>query len=200
MATTSSAKDKARELLGAGLENSVVASALGVSASLVSQWLSEETFADEVQTLKLVNLTQATERDRKWNTLEDKLLDKLEFLLPTLTNPAVVLQALRTVNGATRRSNPRELEPVANQTHVHLHMPSLLAAKFVVNPANQVVEVDGRSIATMPANAVVKELERRKQLQEIIPHPSQDAIDKARAQERIDNLAKLSFLPVHELV
>lgn len=193
-------KDKGKELLGAGLEPVVVASALGVTQSLVSQWLSDENFAADVQKLKLVNFTAATARDRKWNSLEDSLLEKLESLLPFLTNPHIVLQALRTVNGATRRSAPKEQEPIANQTHVHLHMPQLIAAKFVVNPQNQVIEVDGRSMATMPASTVVKMAEAQTQKaeeQKRLPVP--EVQDLERARERVATLTKLSHHTVHEV-
>lgn len=195
-------REKARELLGAGLSNVVVASALGVSESLVSQWLSDDLFASEVQKLKLTNLTEATSRDRKWNTLEDRLLEKLEDLLPMLVNPMAVVNALKAVNSAVRRGAPKEQSATAQSTHVHLHMPALLAAKFVVNPVNQVVEVDGRSVATMPANAVVAEMNRRKsqgllEKQETI---DPDVADMERAQSRLENLQKLEYLPVHQVL
>lgn len=199
----SSGKEKALELLGAGLENVVVANALGVSESMVSQWLSDDTFANEVQKLKLQNLTEATSRDRKWNTLEDQLLDKLEKLLPFIVNPGVVLQALKTVNAAVRRGSPRELGAQAQSTHVHLHMPQLLAAKFVVNQVNQVIEVDGRSVATMPANAVVQEMNRRKAEGTLLPKTvevSPDEADLDRARVRLDNLQKLEHLPIHQVL
>jgi len=198
----SSNREKALELLGANLENVVVANALGVSESLVSQWLSDEAFAVEVQKRKLQNLTEATSRDRKWNTLEDQLLDKLEGLLPMIVNPMAVIQALKAVNGATRRGSQRELGAVAQSTHLHLHMPALLAAKFVVNPTNQVIEVDGRSVATMPANAVVEEMLRRKTAGLLdAPQPQNpDDADMERAQARLTNLQKLEHLPIHQVL
>ena len=193
-------KDQAKELLGAGLQNVVVANALGVSESLVSQWLSDETFAAEVQKLKLQNLTEANTRDRKWNSLEDQLLEKLEGLLPMIVNPMAVIQALKAVNGAVRRSAPKELAGVAQSTHVHLHMPALLAAKFVVNPTNQVIEVDGRSVATMPANAVVAEMNKRKLEKELNPPKPADTVDMEEAQARLDNLTKLEHLPISQVL
>jgi len=195
-------RDKALELLGANLENVVVANALGVSESLVSQWLSDEAFAVEVQKRKLQNLTEATSRDRKWNCLEDQLLEKLEGLLPMIVNPMAVIQALKAVNGATRRGSQRELGAVAQSTHLHLHMPALLAAKFVVNPTNQVVEVDGRSVATMPANAVVEEMMRRKSagLLDAPQVQNPDDADMERAQARLTNLQKLTHLPIHQVL
>lgn len=196
--------EKAKELLGAGLSNVVVASALGVSESLVSQWLSNDEFAQEVQKLKLANLTEATSRDRKWNTLEDTLLQKLEDLLPMLVNPMAVVQALKAVNGAVRRGSPKEMGVQAQSTHVHLHMPALLAAKFTVNPANQVVEVDGRSVATMPAHAVVAEMNKRKAenlLSSPVPEaPSPDEVDMERAQSRLRSLQKLEHFPIHQVL
>lgn len=196
----SNAKDKALELLGAGLPNVVVANALGVSESLVSQWLSVDEFAVQVQQRKIQVLTEAKNRDSKWNTLEDKLLERLEELLPMLSNPMAVVQALRTVNGAVRRAAPQELGATAQATHVHLHMPALIAAKFTVNGNNQVVEVDGRNVSTMPANVVVEEMKRRAAERTVLPAANSEEADREQAMHRVSQLQRLEHLPVHELV
>jgi hypothetical protein len=195
-------KDQARELLGAGLQNVVVASAIGVSESQISQWLSEEQFREEVQKLRLQNLTSAAERDRKWNSLEDKLLERLDDILPTLVQPGVVIQALKAVNNAVRRAAPKDMGVTAQSTHLHLHMPALLAAKFVVNKDNQVVEVDGRSVATMPANAVVAKMNEAKERGElnVLPVANSDEVDIADAQVKLENLQRIDSLPIHQVI
>lgn len=188
-------KEKIKELLGLGLPNGVVASAVGVSDAYVSQLLSEDIFAKEVQELRLVNLSEHATRDKKWNSLEDSLLKKLEELMEFggFTRPIEVLRALQVVNGAKRRAAPQEFAATAQQNVVPLILPIVLAPKFILNSQGQVVEVEGRVIATMPANIVNETLKasKGKQLE-------QD--DASRARGRLDNLQKLELLPVHELI
>jgi transcriptional regulator with XRE-family HTH domain len=197
-------KERAKELLGAGLSNVVVASALGLSESMISQWLSEDSFREEVQKLRLTNLTEAAGRDRKWNSLEDRLLERLEELLPTLVNPAVVLHALKLVNGAVRRSSPQELGAQAQSTHLHLHLPAVIAAKFTINQNSQVIEVDGRSVATMPAAGVVAAMNKLAEVEGLpVSKSAEEAAtdaDLIRARERLVNLQKLEHLPIHQVI
>jgi hypothetical protein len=192
-------KDRIKELLGCGIAPEIVASAVGVSAGYVSQLLAEPEFANEVQELKLLNLTGLVERDKKWDTLEDKLLDRLEHTLPMLNNPMQVVTALRTVNGAHRRAVTKDPGNGHVKEIVHLHLPACLNAQFVVNQTNQVVSVEGRSIATMPANAVVEKLKtlRANSLESEAISQQQD---REKANERLSTIKKLTHLPVHELL
>lgn len=192
--------DKIKELLGIGLQQAVVASAVGCSESYVSQLMSEDAFRAEVTNLRLINLTEAADRDGTYNSLEDRLLEKLENLLPVLVNPMQVLAAIRTINGAHRRAAPAELAANAQQNIVQLQLPEnvAFAARFIVNGTNQVIEVAGAPMATATAQSVVKKLE---QLRADRGTP-EDAQNK-QAEEmktRIANLQSLSHLPVHELV
>ncbi len=192
-------KEKIKELLGVGLPNNVVASATGVTESYVSQLLSEETFAAEVQELRLKNLTEASTRDGKWNRLEDSLLEKIEHLLPLMVKPMEVLQALKIVNSAQRRAAPRELAANAQHHHVHLHLPTVVQQKFVVNAQSQIVEADGRTIATMGANKVVEMLKKRVEEPASTPE-NQRALqdDRIEAFTRLQNLRNITLLPTAE--
>lgn len=192
--------DKIKQLLGIGLPQNVVASAVGCTEGYVSQLMSMGEFRGEVTELRLVHLTEAAGRDDAYNSLEDRLLEKLENLLPVLVNPMQVLAAIRTINGATRRAAPAELNANAQQNIVQLHLPEnvAFAARFIVNGTNQVVEVAGAPMATASAKAVVQKLE---QLRADRGTP-EDAQNKQAAEmkTRIANLQSLSHLPVHELV
>ena len=179
-------KEKVKELLGMNLKPVVVASAVGVSESYISQLLSDAEFSKEVQELKLRNLSETIERDKRWDGLEDGLLQRLEDILPMgFTRPMELLRALQVVNAAKRRSTPQEAATATSMTIVPLLIPAVVASKFVANAQGQVVEVEGRTIATMPASVVAEKLLEK---------------DTSRAKERLDSLAKLDTLPVHEVV
>jgi hypothetical protein len=196
--TIMASREKIRELLGLGLPNNVVAQAVGVTEGYISQLLAEEDFRREVHNLRLQNLTELSERDKKWNTLEDQLLQKLEDLLPFgFVKPMEVLKALQIINGAKRRAMNMEVPAQAPQQLVPLVLPTVFAPKFVLNGDNQVIEVDGRTIATISAKAVNEKLAN--------PDPAainQKLIqeDENRALQRLDRLKKLETLPVHELL
>lgn len=192
-------KEKGKELLGFNLPNNVVAAAVGCSEALVSQWMSDEKFAQEVQQLRIENLAGAANRDRKYNTLEDALLGRLEETLENrlyFLKPQEILHALKIVNSAVRRGAPQELLASSQQTIIPLQLPegSEFAVRFVMNKENQVIEIAGRSVATMGAKAVLQKLEERKETKE----EAKKDVDAAR--ERLKNLAKLTHLPVAEVL
>ena len=91
-------------LLGQGLSETTVASAVGVSVSRISQMLSEDSIRERVAELRYTNLASATGRDNKYDTIEDSLLDKLEKSLGMMFRPVEILKALQIINGAKKRS------------------------------------------------------------------------------------------------
>jgi len=197
-------KDKIQELLGLGLPNHVVASAVGVSESYISQLVSDSEFAQAVQELRLKNLTEAAGRDRKWNSLEDALLMKLDNLMDmSFTRPMEVIKALAVVNSAKRRAAPQELSATANAVVIPLILPIVLAPKLSLNDQGQVIEVEGRIIATMPANVVNAKLdELKKKNEKEVGAVNQKLLeeDKEAARIRLSTLQKMNALPVHELI
>lgn len=193
-------KDKAKELLGINLPANVVSLATGISASQLSQWMGEEEFASEVTDLRIANSLDAANRDKKYNSIEDKLLEKLQEKLEngfSFTSPKEILAAIRIINGAVRRGAPSEMGSGAGvQNVVNLQLPenTVFAARFVMNGKNQVVEVAGRSLATMNARGVVAKLEEKKANE--AANTDQHAADKAEAEKRLDNLVRMEHLPV----
>jgi hypothetical protein len=69
---------KILDMLGNGLSPEVVSSALGISPSYISQLVSTEEFSRQVAELRFINLQANTVRDRKYDSLEDQLTDKLQ--------------------------------------------------------------------------------------------------------------------------
>jgi hypothetical protein len=195
-------KDKIRSLLGLGLDNGVVASAVGVSDSYVTQLMSDDDFRNEVQELRLKNLTELTERDHKWDSLEDAFLKKLDDMVGTglfFTRPLEVLRALQVLNAGKRRATPTERNGTAQANVVPLILPVVMAPHLTINENGQVVSVDGRTIATMPARVVNEKLgELRGKVIDMENKQLED--DKIAAGKRIASLQKLKSLPVHEVV
>lgn len=141
-------KDRALKLLGNNVEQEVVATALGVSPSYISQLLAEPEFAARVAELRLLNLESATDRDSKYDALEDKLLSRLEEVSAYMVKPREVAGVLLGLNKAVRRGVRPENAPQVKQNVVVLNFPTVIQQKFVVNEANQVVAVgtDGTDV------------------------------------------------------
>lgn len=196
-------KEKAKELLGFNLPNNVVASAVGCSEGLISQWMSDEVFAAEVQKLRIENLAGAAGRDRKYNNIEDALLSRLEDFLENkiyFMQPREILHALKLVNSAVRRGAPAELAHQSQSAVIPLQLPggTEFAVRFIMNKDNQVVEIAGRSVATLGAKAVVKQLEVYKDNEKKNKELGEKDLEAAKS--KLESLVKLTHLPVAEVL
>lgn len=154
----SKVEEQIKELLGQGLSNSVVASAVGCSPGLITQLLSDEIFSQEVTTLRAASLTAATKRDRSIDSIEDKLIARMHVIVDYITKPMEVVAALGAINKMVRRGNPAQQGHVINQTIVNLNMPSQSLQSYVRNSMGEVVEVAGQSLVTMPAAQLLDKL------------------------------------------
>jgi hypothetical protein len=162
--------EKIKELLGNGLSNEVVATAVGVSPSYISQLMSDEVFASEVVTLRTKTLTDATSRDRSIDSLEDKLLHKYGQLVDQgmVYKPTDVLRALQVINAAKRRGTTPQQANTVNQTVVILNIPVKVVNKFKKNISGEVIEVvtpegDQQTLVTMPSATLMRKLAEQHQ-------------------------------------
>jgi hypothetical protein len=153
---TSMHKERALELLGMGLIPSQVAAALGVEQSYMSQLLSDEHFASQVAEKRFESLSKHTERDGKYDKLEDELLEKMEDCIPFMSKPSDILRAIQVINSAKRRgaSSPQAISQ--QNTVVKLSIPQILIDKFQMNINNQVITAGGQSLETIQSGALLK--------------------------------------------
>lgn len=134
-------QNKMLALLGQGFPPVVVASSLGCSESYVSQMLSEDWFAQQVQELKFKVLQKHTRIDDKYDTIEERLLEKLERAVPLIVRPQDITRTLQAINGAKRRGSGSQSPTTITQNIVQLTLPTALLQKFVSNQNNQIIEV-----------------------------------------------------------
>lgn len=158
--------DRAMQLLGAGVSTEAVAAALGVTPSAISQMLANETFADQVAQLRYNQLQQHNERDAKYDSVEDRLLAKLEGAIPLMMKPGDILGAIRIINGAKRRGQVAP-EQVSNTAQiVSLVLPTAVINKVVnveTNIHNQVVSVGEQSLQTIQSSTLIKQVEAKQE-------------------------------------
>lgn len=161
--TVSPLQDKILKLLGSGLAPAVVATTVGCEPSYISQLLASESFALEVAKLRCADIEEDLARDNKYDQLEDKLLEKLNNVLVFMVRPRDILQAIQVINNAKRRSLGSNQSPNEGKTvHVHLSLPVSVIQQFQLNKENEVISVEGRVLANMPAATLMKSLEDKR--------------------------------------
>lgn len=156
-------KERAKKLLGVGVPAELVASTLGCEPSYISQLMSEDTFREEVITLRVASMTAASERDATADSIEDLLLDKLKNSLDFIHKPADILRTYVAINNAKRRGAGLQHGQTVNNVVVQLTLPLAVQQKFVTNALGEVVEVDGQTMVTMPPAQLLRNLAEQKE-------------------------------------
>lgn len=159
---TTSIEDRALSLLGAGVIADSVASALGVTPGYISQLLADDVFATKVATIRYENLQKHNMRDDTYDTMEDRLLEKLRDQLPLIMKPDTLLRAISTINGAKRRGQAAPEQVVNNTTVVTLLLPAVIAERFSVNIDNQVIRAGDQELHTIPSGNLLKQVEDKR--------------------------------------
>jgi hypothetical protein len=156
-------KEQIKQLLGSGLSNEIVASAVGCDSSYIGQLVSDEHFAAEVAALRVKNLQATNARDRNIDSIEDRLLDKVSELVDQnmFYKPNDVLRAAVAVNAMKRRGVPATESVTVNNTVVQLQLPKVIVQNFTINTQGEVIEVEGQTLVTKSAHTLLGELADR---------------------------------------
>jgi len=145
-------EDRALSLLGSGVQAEQVAAALGVTPARISQLLSDETFANQVASLRYENLQKHNTRDSKYDAMEDTLLEKLEKSVGFMFKPETILKAIQIINNAKRRGQSTPDQVTNQQTIVNLVLPTQITQKFTTNINNQVISAGEQTLNTMQSS------------------------------------------------
>lgn len=174
-----STEDRALSLLGQGIGPEVVASAVGVSVSRISQLLSDAQFASQVAELRYRNLSKHNERDSAYDSLEDSILERLKDCLAYMVRPMELLKAVQIINSAKRRGSSAPDTILAQKEVVNLVMPVQVIQQFTTNINNQVIQAGTQELITVQSGNMNSLLEARKLKQipsdHVLPTNSQRA-------------------------
>lgn len=157
--TTTTTEERALKLLGQGIPPGVVANAIGVDISRISQLLSDPEFAQRVIELKFNSLSKHNERDATIDGIEDKLLEQLKYALPMMTRPNEIIRAFAVINAAKRRGQSAPDVVSSKQSIINLNIPAILLQQFTTNVHNQVIQVGEKSLLTMPSASLLRTVE-----------------------------------------
>jgi hypothetical protein len=156
-------RDKIIDLLSQGLPQGVVAKACGVDDSYVSQLMADEDIRTQVITAKTKKVEDGVKVDNRIENIESLALERMENLLPYVTKPMDLARIFQVVNGAKKRTaelTGLNTNPTAPLVQINISMEA--ATQFKLSSDKQVVEVDGRSMATLPARMLSEKLAERK--------------------------------------
>jgi predicted transcriptional regulator len=176
-------QERALALLGAGLTQQIVAASLGVSQAAISAMLSEESFSARLAELRYESLAKHNIRDDKADSLETRILEKLEQSLPMIHKPMELTRVYQVINAAKRRGSSVPESIQEKQQIVQLVVPIQLLNKFQVNVQGQAVTVshgeDVQDLVTIQSNALDGILREKEQ-----------AVIQGRVKELLDGNGK----------
>lgn len=170
--TTTTTESRALILLGQGLGPEVVAAAVGVSTSRISQLLSDPEFSAQVAESRYENLAKHNTRDNVYDAMEDTLLEKLKDCLPYMMRPMEILKSIQVINAAKRRGSSAPEAITGQQNVVQLLMPTQIIQNFTTNINNQVIKAGTQDLVTVQSSNMTKLLEATK----ILPKGVQNVI------------------------
>lgn len=163
-------RDSVIAALRNGFTNTQIAGALGVTDSAVHQFIEENGLAAiAMQNSKFAAI------DDKLNSLEDFVLTKLESSMKMAVMDPIRLAAVyKTLNGAKRRSlaEGQNIQNINNVRLVNLNLPKHVEVKIGLSARNEVIEVEGRPINTLPAGKLVEmtQVKTRGSMQHVTPN------------------------------
>ena len=150
-------KERIIQLLGNGVSPAIAASAVGCTEGYISQLMSDEQIAARVSALRFDNLQAASNRDKMADSIEDSLLEKLKESIPMLMRPSEITRTLAVVNALKRRaSSAPETMHIHNQV-INLQLPQHTALRVSMSASREIIEVEGRTLVTMPSSQLLKE-------------------------------------------
>lgn len=154
-------KEHIISLLSQGISASQVAAAVGVSESYISQLRNDPELSALISTQGTAKLEKDAAFDSSLERAELMALEKIEKNLP-FANMGQAMAAFRILNSARKRSDAFAT-PADQSTNitVNLTLPAAAAARYVVNNANEIVEVEGQTMVTATAKSIDSLLAQR---------------------------------------
>jgi len=152
---STSLREKIVKYLAQDIQQSVVASSCGVTASYITQLLELPEVREEISLLKAKRLEVAIENDEGLDKLESRALQMVEQKLPYVKSAIEAVKIAQTLNGMKRKNTASDpsADAVAAQ-QVTITIPRGANLLFKMNSDNQVIEVEGRTMAPLPSKAL----------------------------------------------
>ncbi|MFZ3167700.1 MAG: hypothetical protein WA130_08800 [Candidatus Methanoperedens sp.] len=148
-------RDRIIAYLGQGIQQSIVATSCGVTPAYISQLLELEDVREEVAQIRAKHLDSALEVDSSIERIERAALKQVEQKLPFVRSAMEAAKIFATLNSAKKKTagTDQNSDALAAQ-QVTVTLPRGAAIHFKLNESNQVIEVEGRTMAPLPSKAL----------------------------------------------
>ena len=142
-------------LLGAGVSQTSAALACGISDGYVTQLLADPDFIAALANQRTEKLETAIKHDDTIESVEAKALKTLDAKLAFVRNPLEAARIFQILNAAKKRAVVTDSRPEAlGAQQVSIVLPKAAAVHITMNTANQVIDIAGRSMATLPSKSL----------------------------------------------
>lgn len=160
-------REKLASLLAAGVTKTAAALAVGVDPSYLSQLLEDEKFRTAVAEKSAGRIQEDLAHDDTIESTEAQALKVLAAKLPYIKSAGEAAKIFSILNKAEKRATPaNQSQDAAGMQVVSLTIPKAAKVNIQINAQNQVIDVEGRSMAPLPSSALPKLL-ADKQAQEV---------------------------------
>jgi hypothetical protein len=178
--------------LAAGVSIPSAALAVGLSEQDVRELLENKEFSAALTARRSEKLEAAVKHDATVESLETKALRVLEQKLPFVRSPMEAARIFQILNSSNKRSAPVESADAGalGAQQVAILLPKAARVQLTLNSSNQVIDVEGRSMATLPSRALPM-LKQLSQEQATKKDELQEQ-EQAAAIKRLDSVSPLT--------
>lgn len=142
--------------LEAGFQQVVIAEALGVSESLVSQLIAEHSLDQVAAKQKITRESVFNDIDNSYNEAEKFIADRLKTSVKYMTDPVKLAYVADKLNKMKRRALSQVGASAAPAKVAVLNLPMHVQNNFIFNQQNEAIAVDGRPLISMPATRLMQ--------------------------------------------
>lgn len=148
-------RDRLVSLLGAGVSQTAAALACGVTDGYISQLLEDPQVIAAIGNLRAEKLETAIKVDKSVEALEARALETLAAKLPYAKSALETARIYQILNTAKRKATSSDLSSdAASDQLVTIVLPKAAKVHVALNTQNQVIEIQGRSMATLPSKSL----------------------------------------------
>ena len=184
-------REKLLGFLAAGTSQAAAALATGVTDGYVSQVIQEPEFMQALATLRAGRLDEYIKHDETIESLENKTLRVIEQKLPFVRSAIEAANIFKILNTARKQATPdgSANSSVGGTQQVNIVLPKAAQVAIQMNTLNQVIEISGRSMATLPSRSLPSLAAAA-----VAAKTAQADKDTARATELLENMQQSTML------
>jgi hypothetical protein len=170
-------KAKLIGFLAAGVPPAAAATAAGVTPAYVTQLLDDDEFRTEVINASAERLDVAIKQDTTVESIKTKALRVIEAKLPFVRSSLEAARIYQILSAAPKNAPTGSTQSgQAGVNMVTIVLPKAAGINLKLNTLNQVIEIEGQTMATLPSREL----------------PLLQRKDAAKAEEVLDKVAPMN--------